>query len=139
MFQVLGHQVIFLIGDFTGLVGDPSVVNETRPVLSNKQIKENSKTYERQVFKILDKSKTEIRFNSEWMNKFKPEDLIELCSVQTVARMLERDDFNNRYLQNKPISIHEFIYPLLQGYDSFALKADVELGGTDQKVNLLLG
>ena len=139
LFQELGHQVIFLIGDFTGLVGDPSGVNETRPVLSNKQIKENSKTYERQVFKILDKSKTEIRFNSEWMNKFKPEDLIELCSVQTVARMLERDDFNNRYLQNKPISIHEFIYPLLQGYDSFALKADVELGGTDQKFNLLLG
>tara|TARA_B100001750_G_C15517206_1_gene608246 strand:- start:121 stop:1320 length:1200 start_codon:yes stop_codon:yes gene_type:complete len=139
LFQELGHQVIFLIGDFTGLVGDPSGVNETRPVLSNKQIKENSKTYERQVFKILDKSKTEIRFNSEWMNKFKPQDLIELCSVQTVARMLERDDFNNRYLQNKPISIHEFIYPLLQGYDSFALKADVELGGTDQKFNLLLG
>ena len=109
LFQELGHQVIFLIGDFTGLVGDPSGVNETRPVLSNKQIKENSKTYERQVFKILDKSKTEIRFNSEWMNKFKPQDLIELCSVQTVARMLERDDFNNRYLQNKPISIHEFI------------------------------
>ncbi len=139
LFQELGHQIIFLIGDFTGLVGDPSGVNETRPVLTNKQIKENSKTYERQVFKILDKSKTEIRFNSEWMNKFKPEDLIELCSVQTVARMLERDDFNNRYSQNKPISIHEFIYPLLQGYDSFALKADVELGGTDQKFNLLLG
>jgi len=139
IFQDLGHQVIFLIGDFTGLVGDPSGVNETRPVLTEKEIKENAKTYERQVFKILDKKKTEIRFNSEWMNKFSPEDFIRLSSVQTVARMLERDDFSKRYKTQKPISIHEFLYPLLQGYDSVALDADIELGGTDQKFNLLLG
>ena len=139
LFQDLGHQVIFLIGDFTGLVGDPSGVNETRPVLTEKEIKENAKTYERQVFKILDKKKTEIRFNSEWMNKFSPEDFIRLSSVQTVARMLERDDFSNRYIAQKPISIHEFLYPLLQGNDSVALDADIELGGTDQKFNLLLG
>ena len=139
LFQDLGHQVIFLIGDFTGLVGDPSGVNETRPVLTEKEIKENAKTYERQVFKILDKKKTEIRFNSEWMNKFSPEDFIRLSSVQTVARMLERDDFSKRYSSQKPISIHEFLYPLLQGYDSVALDADIELGGTDQKFNLLLG
>ena len=139
IFQDLGHQVIFLIGDFTGLVGDPSGVNETRPVLTEKEIKENAKTYERQVFKILDKKKTEIRFNSEWMNKFSPEDFIRLSSVQTVARMLERDDFSKRYSAQKPISIHEFLYPLLQGYDSVALDADIELGGTDQKFNLLLG
>ena len=139
LFQDLGHQVIFLIGDFTGLVGDPSGVNETRPVLSENEIKKNAKTYERQVFKILDKKKTEIRFNSEWMNKFLPEEFIRLSSVQTVARMLERDDFQKRYASQKPISIHEFLYPLLQGYDSVALNADVELGGTDQKFNLLLG
>ncbi|MCH2272880.1 MAG: tyrosine--tRNA ligase [SAR86 cluster bacterium] len=139
LFQDLGHQVIFLIGDFTGLVGDPSGVNETRPVLTEKEIKENAKTYERQVFKILDKKKTEIRFNSEWMNQFSPEDFIRLSSVQTVARMLERDDFSKRYSAQKPISIHEFLYPLLQGYDSVALDADIELGGTDQKFNLLLG
>ena len=139
LFQDLGHQVIFLIGDFTGLVGDPSGVNETRPVLSENEIKKNAKTYERQVFKILDKKKTEIRFNSEWMNKFLPEEFIRLSSVQTVARMLERDDFQKRYASQKPISIHEFLYPLLQGYDSVALNADVELGGTDQKYNLLLG
>ena len=139
LFQDLGHQVIFLIGDFTGLVGDPSGVNETRPVLTEKEIKENAKTYERQVFKILDKKKTEIRFNSEWMSKFSPEDFIRLSSVQTVARMLERDDFSKRYSAQKPISIHEFLYPLLQGYDSVALDADIELGGTDQKFNLLLG
>ena len=139
LFQDLGHQVIFLIGDFTGLVGDPSGVNETRPVLTEKEIKENAKTYERQVFKILDKKKTEIRFNSEWMNQFSPEDFIRLSSVQTVARMLERDDFSKRYSTQKPISIHEFLYPLLQGYDSVALDADIELGGTDQKFNLLLG
>ena len=139
LFQELGHQVIFLIGDFTGLVGDPSGVNETRPVLTEKEIKENAKTYERQVFKILDKKKTEIRFNSEWMNQFSPEDFIRLSSVQTVARMLERDDFSKRYSAQKPISIHEFLYPLLQGYDSVALDADIELGGTDQKFNLLLG
>ena len=150
----LGHTVIlnklklfqdsvgwgyFLIGDFTGLVGDPSGVNETRPVLNEKEIKKNAETYERQVFKILDKKKTEIRFNSEWMNKFSPEDFIRLSSVQTVARMLERDDFSKRYSAQKPISIHEFLYPLLQGYDSVALEADIELGGTDQKFNLLLG
>jgi len=139
LFQDLGHQVIFLIGDFTGLVGDPSGVNETRPVLTEKEIKKNAETYERQVFKILDKKKTEIRFNSEWMNKFSPEDFIRLSSVQTVARMLERDDFSKRYSAQKPISIHEFLYPLLQGYDSVALGADIELGGTDQKFNLLLG
>lgn len=139
LFQDLGHQVIFLIGDFTGLVGDPSGVNETRPVLTQKEIKENAKTYERQVFKVLDKKKTEIRFNSEWMRDFTPEDFIKLSSVQTVARMLERDDFSKRYSSQKPISIHEFLYPLLQGYDSVALDADVELGGTDQKFNLLLG
>ena len=139
LFQDLGHQVIFLIGDFTGLVGDPSGVNETRPVLNEKDIKKNAETYERQVFKILDKEKTEIRFNSEWMNKFSPEDFIRLLSVQTVARMLERDDFSKRYNAQKPISIHEFLYPLLQGYDSVALEADIELGGTDQKFNLLLG
>jgi len=139
LFQDLGHEVIFLIGDFTGLVGDPSGVNETRPVLNEKEIKKNAETYERQVFKILDKKKTEIRFNSEWMNKFSPEDFIRLSSVQTVARMLERDDFSKRYSAQKPISIHEFLYPLLQGYDSVALEADIELGGTDQKFNLLLG
>jgi len=139
LFQDLGHQVIFLIGDFTGLVGDPSGVNETRPVLNEKDIKKNAETYERQVFKILDKEKTEIRFNSEWMNKFSPEDFIRLLSVQTVARMLERDDFSKRYNAQKPISIHEFLYPLLQGYDSVALEADIELGGTDQKFNLLMG
>ena len=139
LFQDLGHQVIFLIGDFTGLVGDPSGVNETRPVLSQREIKKNAKTYERQVFKILDKKKTEIRFNSEWMNKFSPEEFIRLSFVQTVARMLERDDFHKRYTSQKPISIHEFLYPLLQGYDSVALNSDVELGGTDQKFNLLLG
>jgi len=139
LFQDLGHEVIFLIGDFTGMVGDPSGVDETRPVLSEEEIKKNAKTYERQVFKILDKKKTEIRFNSEWMDNFSPKEFIKLSSVQTVARMLERDDFHKRYSSQKPISIHEFLYPLLQGYDSVALSADVELGGTDQKFNLLLG
>ena len=138
-FQDLGHQVIFLIGDFTALVGDPSGVNETRPSLSIDEIRKNSETYEKQVFKILDKSKTEIRYNSEWMGKFSSSDFITLSSVQTVARMLERDDFNKRYKSNQPISIHEFLYPLIQGYDSVALNCDVELGGTDQKFNLLLG
>ena len=139
LFQELGHTVIFLIGDFTGLVGDPSGVNETRPVLTQKEIRLNAKTYERQVFKILDPKKTEIRFNSEWMDKFSSEQFIKLSSSQTVARMLERDDFKKRYKSHKPISIHEFLYPLLQGYDSVVLKSDVELGGTDQKFNLLLG
>lgn len=138
-FQDLGHQVIFLIGDFTALVGDPSGVNETRPSLSVDEIRKNSETYEKQVFKILDKSKTEIRYNSEWMGKFSSSDFITLSSVQTVARMLERDDFNKRYKSNQPISIHEFLYPLIQGYDSVVLNCDVELGGTDQKFNLLLG
>lgn len=139
LFQELGHTVIFLIGDFTGLVGDPSGVNETRPVLTQKEIRLNAKTYERQVFRILDPKKTEIRFNSEWMDKFSSEQFIKLSSSQTVARMLERDDFKKRYKSHKPISIHEFLYPLLQGYDSVVLKSDVELGGTDQKFNLLLG
>ena len=139
LFQDLGHEVIFLIGDFTGMVGDPSGVDETRPVLSEEEIKKNAKTYERQVFKILDKKKTEIRFNSEWMDNFSPKEFIKLSSAQTVARMLERDDFHKRYSSQKPISIHELLYPLLQGYDSVALNADVELGGTDQKFNLLLG
>ncbi len=139
LFQDMGHEVIFLIGDFTGSVGDPSGVNETRPVLSEKDLEKNSKTYQKQIFKILDSKKTEIRFNSEWMNKLKPSDLIKLASTQTVARMLERDDFHKRYKSQQPISIHEFLYPLLQGYDSAVLKVDVELGGTDQKFNLLMG
>ena len=139
LFQDFGHEVIFLIGDFTGLVGDPSGVNETRPVLTEDQLKENAETYKSQVFKILDPKKTEIRFNSEWMNKVHPSEFIKLLSSYTVARMLERDDFAKRYKSQQPISIHEFLYPLLQGYDSVELKADVELGGTDQKFNLLLG
>ena len=139
LFQDMGHEVIFLIGDFTGSVGDPSGVNETRPVLSKSDLKKNSKTYQKQVFKILDPQKTEIRYNSEWMNKLKPSDFIKLASAQTVARMLERDDFDKRYKSQQPISIHEFLYPLLQGYDSAILKVDVELGGTDQKFNLLMG
>ena len=139
LFQELGHKVIFLIGDFTGLVGDPSGVNETRPILSSEDLKKNAETYKSQVFKILDPEKTEIRFNSEWMKDFSPSDFIKLLSTQTVARMLERDDFHKRYKSNQPISIHEFLYPLLQAYDSVELNADIELGGTDQKFNLLLG
>ena len=139
LFQDLGHHIIFLIGDFTGLVGDPSGVNETRPVLSDEQLKKNAETYKSQVFKILDPNKTEVRFNSEWMNKIHPSEFIRLSSSQTVARMLERDDFAKRYKSQLPISIHEFLYPLLQGYDSVQLEADVELGGTDQKFNLLMG
>ncbi len=139
LFQDLGHEVIFLIGDFTGLVGDPSGVNETRPVLTEEELKKNAETYKSQVFKILDPKKTEVRFNSEWMNKVHPSEFIKLLSSYTVARMLERDDFAKRYKSQKPISIHEFLYPILQGYDSVELKADVELGGTDQKFNLLLG
>jgi tyrosyl-tRNA synthetase len=139
LFQDLGHHIIFLIGDFTGLVGDPSGVNETRPVLSDEQLKKNAETYKSQVFKILDPNKTEVRFNSEWMNKIHPSEFIRLSSSQTVARMLERDDFAKRYKSQLPISIHEFLYPLLQGYDSVKLEADVELGGTDQKFNLLMG
>ena len=138
-FQDLGHTVIFLIGDFTGLIGDPSGVNETRPNIDEKKLIENSKTYADQVFKILDKKKTKIKFNSSWFKKMKPDEFIKLSSIMTVARMLERDDFKKRYENNKPISLHEFLYPLVQGYDSYALKADIELGGTDQKFNLLVG
>ena len=138
-FQDLGHQVIFLIGDFTGMIGDPSGVSETRPILTVEQLKKNSETYQEQIFKILDKKKTKIEFNSSWFKKMTSADLINLSSKMTVARMLERDDFSKRYKGNKPISIHEFIYPLVQGYDSFELKSDVELGGTDQKFNLLVG
>ena len=139
LFQDLGHEVIFLIGDFTGLVGDPSGVNETRPVLSDNQLKKNAETYKSQVYKILDRDKTEVRFNSEWMNELHSAEFIRLSSSQTVARMLERDDFAKRYKSQLPISIHEFMYPLLQGFDSVKLEADVELGGTDQKFNLLMG
>ena len=138
-FQDLGHQVIFLIGDFTGMIGDPSGVSETRPILTVEQLKKNSETYQEQIFKILDKKKTKIEFNSSWFKKMTSVELINLSSKMTVARMLERDDFSKRYKGNKPISIHEFIYPLVQGYDSFELKSDVELGGTDQKFNLLVG
>ena len=138
-FQDLGHTVIFLIGDFTGLIGDPSGVNETRPNIDEKKLAENSKTYADQVFKILDKKKTKIKFNSSWFKKMKPDEFIRLSSIMTVARMLERDDFKKRYESNKPISLHEFLYPLVQGFDSYALKADIELGGTDQKFNLLVG
>ena len=139
IFQDLGHEVIFLIGDFTGQVGDPSGVNETRPVLTEDQLNKNAETYQQQVFKILDPDKTEIRFNSEWMKSVDPSEFIKMLSSYTVARMLERDDFSKRYKSQQPISIHEFLYPILQGYDSVKLDADVELGGTDQKFNLLLG
>ena len=137
--QDLGHTIIFLIGDFTGMIGDPTGKNVTRKPLSKEQILENSKSYEDQVFKILDKDKTEIRFNSEWMGKMSSADMIALASKQTVARMLERDDFSKRYKSGQSISIHEFLYPLVQGHDSVALEADMELGGTDQKFNLLMG
>ena len=139
IFQDLGHEVIFLIGDFTGQVGDPSGVNETRPVLTEDQLNKNAETYKKQVFKILDPDKTEIRFNSEWMKSVDPSEFIKMLSSYTVARMLERDDFSKRYKSQQPISIHEFLYPILQGYDSVKLDADIELGGTDQKFNLLLG
>ena len=138
-FQDLGHKVVFLIGDYTALIGDPSGRDTTRPTVDNETIKKNSKIYKKEIFKILNKDKTRIEFNSKWLGKFTAIDLIELASSQTVARMIERDDFDKRYKANKPISIHEFLYPLLQGYDSVELKADVELGGTDQKFNLLLG
>jgi len=138
-FQDLGHQVIFLIGDFTGLIGDPSGKSETRPALTEEQVKANAATYERQIFKILDKDKTVIDFNSRWMKPMAAQDLIRLAARHTVARMLEREDFHKRYTSQTPISIHEFLYPLIQGYDSVALKADVELGGTDQTFNLLVG
>lgn len=138
-FQELGHQVMFLIGDFTGMIGDPSGKNATRPPLSREQILENAKTYQEQVFKILDPEKTEICFNSAWMEGLGSAGMIRLAAQQTVARMLERDDFSKRYANNQPIAIHEFLYPLCQGYDSVAMKADVELGGTDQRFNLLMG
>ncbi len=138
-FQDLGHDVLFLIGDFTGMIGDPTGKNVTRKPLSREQILENASTYEEQIFKILDPDRTSVRFNSEWMNELGTARLIELAAQHTVARMLERDDFSKRYKSGKPIAIHEFLYPLIQGYDSVVLKADVELGGTDQKFNLLVG
>lgn len=138
-FQDLGHQVVFLIGDFTGMIGDPSGKSATRPPLTREQVKANAETYKEQVFKILDPEKTEVRFNSEWMDELGAAGLIRLASQHTVARMLERDDFDKRYKGGQPIAIHEFLYPLIQGYDSVALKADVEFGGTDQKFNLLMG
>lgn len=138
-FQDLGHQVIFLIGDFTGMIGDPSGKSATRPPLTRDQVLENAETYKAQVFKILDPQKTEVAFNSTWMDQLSPADFIRLASQYTVARMLERDDFKKRYETNQSIAIHEFLYPLVQGYDSVALRADVELGGTDQKFNLLMG
>jgi tyrosyl-tRNA synthetase len=139
VFQDLGHQVIFLIGDFTGMIGDPSGVSETRKPLTREQVRENAKTYERQVFKILDARKTEIRFNSEWLASMSTLEFAELGAKQTVARVLERDDFKKRFSEGKDITVLEFYYPLMQGYDSVALKADVELGGSDQKFNLLMG
>jgi tyrosyl-tRNA synthetase len=138
-FQDLGHQVIFLIGDFTGMIGDPSGKSATRPPLTREQVLDYAETYKAQVFKILDPAKTEVAFNSTWMDQLSPADFIRLSSQYTVARMLERDDFDKRYKSNQSIAIHEFLYPLVQGYDSVALRADVELGGTDQKFNLLMG
>jgi len=137
--QELGHHVIFLIGDFTGMIGDPTGKNATRPPLSRAEIETNASTYKTQVFKILDEKKIEIAYNSAWMDQLTPADVIRLASTSTVARMLERDDFGKRYKAQQPIAIHEFLYPLVQGYDSVALKADLELGGTDQKFNLLMG
>jgi len=138
-FQVCGHQVVFLIGDFTGMIGDPTGKNETRPPLTQDEVLVNAETYKEQVFKILDPAKTEVRFNSEWLNALKASDLIRIAAKATVARMLERDDFEKRYKSGQSIAIHEFLYPLIQGYDSVALDADVELGGNDQKFNLLMG
>lgn len=137
--QELGHDIMFLIGDFTGMIGDPSGKNETRPPLSREQVQENALTYQKQVFKVLHPEKTRIMFNSEWGNKLSAADLIRLAATHTVARMLERDDFHKRFTSEQPIAIHEFLYPLLQGYDSVEMQADIELGGTDQKFNLLMG
>ncbi|MEN9946780.1 MAG: hypothetical protein RLZZ293_1166, partial [Pseudomonadota bacterium] len=137
--QDLGHHIMFLIGDFTGLIGDPTGKNATRPPLTAEQVKQNAETYTRQVFKILDPQKTEICFNSAWLAKLGADGMLKLAASQTVARMLERDDFAKRFKNNQSISIHEFMYPLLQGYDSVAMQADIELGGTDQKFNLLMG
>jgi len=138
-FQERGHHIIFLIGDFTGMIGDPTGKNATRPALTPDAVRDNARSYERQVFRILDPQKTEIVFNSEWMGKKSAADLVQLASRYTVARMLERDDFHKRYQENRSIAVHEFLYPLIQGYDSVELKADLELGGTDQKFNLLVG
>ncbi|MBT3010476.1 MAG: tyrosine--tRNA ligase [Candidatus Thiodiazotropha sp. (ex Lucina aurantia)] len=138
-FQELGHEVIFLIGDFTGMIGDPTGKSATRPPLTRDEVVENAKTYEHQIFKILDPTKTTVLFNSSWMGEMSAVDLIQLAAKHTVARMLERDDFNKRYTSGQAIAVHEFLYPLIQGYDSVVLKADVELGGTDQKFNLLVG
>ena len=138
-FQDLGHKVIFLIGDFTGMIGDPTGKDKTRPPLDKTTIEENAKTYKKQVFKILDPKLTEVRFNSEWNNKLGAEGIIKLASKYNLARMLERDDFNKRYKSNQSIAVHEFLYPLIQAYDSIVLEADIELGGTDQKFNLLVG
>ena len=137
--QDLGHHILFLIGDFTGMIGDPTGKNATRPPLSREDVERNAETYKAQVFKILDPAKTEVVYNSTWMNKLSSAEMIKLAATHTVARMLERDDFGKRYRSNQPIAIHEFLYPLVQGYDSVALKADLELGGTDQKFNLLMG
>ena len=138
-FQQLGHQIVFLIGDFTGMIGDPSGKNKTRPALHQEEINENAKSYKKQVFKILDPKLTHVRFNSEWSNKLGAEGIIKLASQYNLARMLERDDFNKRYKSNQTIALHEFLYPLIQANDSIALEADIELGGTDQKFNLLVG
>jgi tyrosyl-tRNA synthetase len=138
-FQELGHEVLFLIGDFTGMIGDPTGKNITRKPLTRDDVMENAATYEHQIYKILDPEKTTVMFNSQWMGEMNAADLIQVAAKHTVARMLERDDFNKRYTCNQPIAIHEFLYPLIQGYDSVAMKADVELGGTDQKFNLLVG
>ncbi len=138
-FQDLGHTVIFLIGDFTGMIGDPSGKNVTRPPLSREEVNANAETYKRQMFKLLDPEKTELRFNGEWMDKFTAVDFVKLCAKTTVKQILERDDFTKRLNEEKPISLHELLYPLVQGYDSVALNADIELGGTDQKFNLLMG
>lgn len=138
-FQQLGHEVIFLIGDFTGMIGDPSGKSATRPPLTPEEVRENARTYERQIFRILDPERTRLVFNSDWMNEMDAAGMIRLAARQTVARMLERDDFHKRYMDNRPIAIHEFLYPLIQGWDSVALEADIELGGTDQRFNLLMG
>ena len=138
-FQDLGHEVLFLIGDFTGMIGDPTGKSVTRPPLTRDEVIDNARTYEQQIFKILDPEKTLVMFNSSWMNEVTSADLIQLAAKHTVARMLERDDFSKRYASGQPIAIHEFLYPLIQGYDSVAMKADIELGGTDQKFNLLVG
>ena len=138
-FQELGHEIMFLIGDFTGMIGDPTGKNTTRPPLTRKEVQANAKTYEQQIYKILDPEKTAVMFNSSWMGEMNAADMVTLAAKHTVARMLERDDFSKRYKSGQPIAIHEFLYPLIQGYDSVVMKADVELGGTDQKFNLLVG